>query len=57
LTTREPVGATITVDGRLARTQRVAGPARFRIGSAGWHLIGLDVERADRGLRLTVGAP
>jgi hypothetical protein len=29
----------------------------FRGGTAGWHLIGLDVERADRGLRLTVGAP
>jgi hypothetical protein len=57
LTTREPVGATITDDGRLARTQRVAGPVSFRVGSAGWHLIGLDVERADRGLRLTVGAP
>ncbi|MET0201996.1 MAG: hypothetical protein ABW245_09090 [Gaiellaceae bacterium] len=57
LTTREPVAATITVDGRLARTQRVAGPVSFRVGSAGWHLIGLDVERADRGLRLTVGAP
>jgi hypothetical protein len=57
LTTREPVGATITVDGRLAWTQRVAGPVTFRGGTAGWHLIGLDVERADRGLRLTVGAP
>jgi hypothetical protein len=57
LTTREPVGATITVDRRLSRTQRVAGPVSFRVGSAGWHLIGLDVERADRGLRLTVGAP
>jgi hypothetical protein len=57
LTTREPVGATITVDRRLSRTQRVAGPVSFRVGSAGRHLIGLDVERADRGLRLTVGAP
>jgi hypothetical protein len=57
LTTREPVGATITVDRRLARTQRVGGPVSFRVGSAGWHLIGLDVERADRGLRLIVGAP
>jgi hypothetical protein len=57
LATREPVGATITVDRRLARTQRVAGPVSFRVGSAGWHLIGLDVERADRGLRLTVSAP
>ena len=57
LTTREPVGATITVDRRLAWHNASGAQSTVRVGSAGWHLIGLDVERADRGLRLTVGAP
>jgi hypothetical protein len=57
LTTRELVRATITADRRPLHSQPVSDPVSVRVGSAGWHLIGLDVERADRGLQLAVGAP
>jgi hypothetical protein len=50
LTTREPVRATLSVDRRPVHTQRVTGPATLRLGSAGWHLVGIEVDRADRGL-------
>jgi hypothetical protein len=30
----------------------VAGPVTVRLGGRGWHLIGVDVARADRGLRV-----
>jgi hypothetical protein len=34
---------------------RVTTPVSIRVGRAGWWLIGVDVDRADRGLRVTVG--
>jgi hypothetical protein len=54
LTTRAPVQTALSVDGRLVRSlrlqrgTRVVGP----LGAPGWHLVGVDVDRADRGLRL-----
>jgi hypothetical protein len=54
LTTRDPDRATFSVDGRRARTARVTGPIVLEVplGLGGWHLVGLDVVRTDRGLRL-----
>jgi hypothetical protein len=53
LTTREPVRTNISVDGRKARSLRVTAPVSVRLArGAGWHLIGVDVESADRGLRV-----
>jgi len=55
LTTREPVRVTFLVDGRRVRSSRVVGGDRvgLPLGRPGWHLVGVDVVRADRGLRLT----
>jgi len=36
---------------------RVTKPVSVRIGRAGWWLVGVDVTRADRGLRVSVAAP
>jgi hypothetical protein len=33
---------------------RVTTPVSIRIGRAGWCLIGVDLDRADRGLRVAV---
>ncbi len=54
LTTRAPVRTTFSVDGRPVRSVRVVVGNRIGVplGSAGWHLVGVDVVRADRGLRL-----
>jgi hypothetical protein len=54
LTTRQPVRVTLSANGRPVRALRVTAPASVRVGHAGWWLIGLDVTRADRGLRVTV---
>ncbi|MFL5920962.1 MAG: hypothetical protein ACJ75Q_11700 [Gaiellaceae bacterium] len=54
LTTRKPVRTTVTVDRRPMQTQLVTRPATLRAGSAGWHIVAVDVDRADRGLELTV---
>ena len=54
LTTRDPVRTTISVDHIPIRTLRVSAPVSLRVPTgAGWHVIGIDVTRADRGLRLT----
>jgi hypothetical protein len=52
LTTRDPVRVRLTVDGRAARTLRVTAGNRVGVplGPPGWHLVGIDVARADRGL-------
>jgi hypothetical protein len=54
LTTRAPDRTTFTVGGRVRSSVRVVGPisVRFRLGGPGWHLVGVDVVRTDRGLRL-----
>ncbi len=57
LTTRDPVRATLTVDRRPLRSLRVTGPVSATVGGAGWHLVGIDVVRADRGLRVEVTYP
>jgi hypothetical protein len=57
LTTREPVHARLSVDRRATRSLHVTGPVTVRLGAPGWHLIGVDVHRADRGLKLERIAP
>jgi hypothetical protein len=54
LTTRDPDRTTFTVDGRRVRSVRVVVGNRLGVplGHAGWHLVGVDVRRSDRGLRL-----
>jgi hypothetical protein len=53
LTTREPVEAALSVDCKSARSLRVTGPVSVQLATGpGWHLIGIDVDRADRGLRV-----
>ena len=54
LTTRAPDRATFTAGGRVRRSMRVTGPnlIRVKLGGTGWHLVGVDVVRTDRGLRL-----
>jgi hypothetical protein len=53
LTTREPVEAALSVDRKSARSLRVTGPVSVQLATGpGWHLIGIDVDRADRGLRV-----
>jgi hypothetical protein len=53
LTTREPVRVTLSIKG-TSRTLHVTEPVSVRIGRAGWWPIGVDVQRADRGLRVSV---
>ena len=57
LTTREPVHVTLSLKGRPVHSLRVTTPVSVRIGRAGWRLVGVDVTRADRGLRVSVAAP
>jgi hypothetical protein len=54
LTTREPDRATFSVDGQRATSVRVTAPTVITVplGSGGWHLVGVDITRTDRGLRL-----
>jgi hypothetical protein len=54
LTTRAPDRTTFTVDGRRVRSVRVVvgGRVGVPLGASGWHLVGVDIRRADRGLRL-----
>ena len=54
LTTRAPDRTTFTVGGRVAASVRVTRPTSVRVplGGPGWHLVGVDVARTDRGLRL-----
>jgi hypothetical protein len=57
LTTREPVRTRLTVNRRPTRSLVVTGPVTVRLGGPGWHLIGVRVDRADRGLRVEPTAP
>jgi hypothetical protein len=54
LTTREPDRITFSVGGRRVRSVRVTEPNRIGVplGAGGWHLVGVDITRTDRGLRL-----
>jgi hypothetical protein len=53
LTTRDPVRATVSVDRRPVRSLRVTGPVSLGVPTGrGWHVVGIDVDRADRGLRV-----
>jgi hypothetical protein len=54
LTTRMPNRITFSVAGRRVLSVRVTGPTRIGVplGAGGWHLVGVDITRTDRGLRL-----
>jgi hypothetical protein len=54
LTSGAPDRITFTVDGRRVRSVRVVVGDRVGVplGHPGWHLVGVDVRRTDRGLRL-----
>jgi hypothetical protein len=54
LSTRQPDRATFSVRGRRARSVRVTASTRLSVplGVGGWHRVGVDVVRTDRGLRL-----
>ena len=53
LTARAPVSTTISVDRNPVRSLRISSPVALSLPTgAGWHLIGVDVDRADRGLRV-----
>jgi hypothetical protein len=54
LTTHDPDRATFSVGGHRATSVRVTAPTVVTVplGPGGWHLVGVDITRADRGLRL-----
>jgi hypothetical protein len=54
LSTKAPDRTTFTVGGRTVGSVRVTRPTALRLDLAGpgWHLVGVDVTRTDRGLRL-----
>jgi hypothetical protein len=53
LTTRDPVRTRVSVDRRPVRALRVSVPVSLRVTTGpGWHVIGIDVDRANRGLRV-----
>jgi hypothetical protein len=54
VTTRDPDRITFSVAGRRVRSVRVTASDRIGVplGAGGWHLVGVDVTRTDRGLRL-----
>jgi hypothetical protein len=55
LTTRAPDRTTFSVSGRRVSSVRVTRPTTIEVPlgpGGGWHLVGLDVVRTDRGLRL-----
>ena len=55
LSTRKPVRVRLSLGpGVAVHALRVTKPVSVRIGRAGWWLVGVDVVRADRGLRVTV---
>jgi len=55
LTTRDPVRTTLSVDRKPVHSLRVTRPVTVPPATgSGWHLIGVDVDRADRGLRVRV---
>jgi hypothetical protein len=54
LAARNPVRTVVTVDGRRVQEQRVTHPVEGPVGSAGWHLVGVDVASTANGLRVEV---
>jgi hypothetical protein len=57
LATREPVRVKLSLGpGVAVHALRVTKPVSVHIGRAGWWLVGVDVTRADRGLRISVAA-
>lgn len=54
LTTRDPDRVTFSLGEHRVTSVRVTAPAVVTVplGSGGWHLVGVDVTRTDRGLRL-----
>jgi hypothetical protein len=54
LTTKSPDRTTFSVDGRRALSVRVTGPTlvNLPLPRGSWHLVGVDIVRTDRGLRL-----
>ena len=54
LSTRKPVRTVVTVDRKPVQTQRVTSPTVVRVGSSGWHLVGIDAASAANGLRVLV---
>jgi hypothetical protein len=54
LTTRDPDRITFSVGGRRVRSVRVTAANRIGVplGPGGWHLVGVEVTRIDRGLHL-----
>jgi hypothetical protein len=54
LSTTAPDRTTFTTGGRVIGSVRVTRPTTLRLalGGPGWHLVGVDVTRTDRGLRL-----
>ncbi len=58
LSTQRPVRVRLSLGpGAAVHALRVTKPVSVRIGRAGWWLVGVDVTRADRGLRVSVAAP
>ena len=57
LQTRHPVRTTVSLDGRTVFSRRLTDRATFGLGGSGWHRVGVDVRRADRGLRVRVTSP
>jgi hypothetical protein len=53
LTTRQPVHVTLSLNRQPVRALRVTKPVSIRIARGGWRLVGIDVDRADRGLRVS----
>ena len=54
LQARKPVRVVVTVDGRRVHEERVTHPVEGRVGSSGWHLVGIDAASAANGLRVGV---
>lgn len=54
VTTRDPDRITFSVDGHRVRSARFTGRGLLGVplGRSGWHLVGVDIVRTDRGLRL-----
>jgi hypothetical protein len=54
LSTSAPDRTTFTLGERTVGSVRVTRPTTLRLalGGPGWHLVGVDVTRTDRGLRL-----
>jgi len=53
-TTHKRVRVRLSLDGRAVRSLLVTRPVTVRVGHTGWRLVGIDVNRADRGLRVRV---